>query len=286
MQTPTKRPTIGAAELWHEVARKSPKLRSHGPLDSSEEKAQMHITSHGGGAEAATMLHGPQAKFHCGSAPSSGPMRRGGPAGVEVAGKSPVQTRDSSAPLLGIPVQVLPGKVTDSGFNTARCFPARAEVGTAPGWSKISGRHEHRAIAITSVAVQEQPCTPKVTTSRRAGSSPPPSVRDRAIASRAVLGKITDVGSPAPPSGKDTRAVLGKITDAGRSDLRDQLAARKQANAAREPSHKASDPSRITARGGASTARVASVDRHTPMSHKSTRSASAYKTRGAVNVSF
>lgn len=241
-------------------------------------------------AEAATAIHGLAAKFCIGSAPSGGPMRRGN----EVAGKSPVQMRDSSAPLLGVAPQMIPGKVTDGGYPSSRCITARrAEVGA----SKISGQHEHRTITITSVAVLEQPCTPKVTTSRRAGSSPPPSVRERANARGAVLGKITNAGSPAPPSGRDPRAVMGKITDAGRGDLRDQLAARKQAAAVREPSYKASDPGQRgrAASGGASSSRVASVDRHTPMGQKSVVSTNAHghtpmgqnRSRGHIlNVSF
>jgi hypothetical protein len=199
LHTPTRRPTTGQVELWADVARRSPRLRR----DSSKEPPKsMVIKSHGAGAEAAVMLHGATAKFHSGSTPSSGPMRRG----AEVDVKSAVQTRDISAPLLGKSPQTLPGKVTDSGFSTARCLLARAEVGSAShGWSKISG--ENRAIPASSVVVQQQPCTPKVTAARRASPSP-------------------------PPSGRDRRAVSGKITDAGRSDMRDRLAARRQAAAA------------------------------------------------------
>lgn len=200
---PVRRPTFGQVEIWADVERRSPKLRR----DSSREAPKpMVIKSHGAGAEAAAMLHGAVAKFHSGSTPSGGPMRRE----AEVDGKSAVQTRDSSAPLLGRAPQALSCKVTDSGFSTARCLPARAEVGSAAhGWSKISG--ENRAIVSSSVVVQE-PCTPKVTAVRRASPSPPPSGRDR----RAVSGKITGASSPSPPSGRGARAFSAKITGAGR----------------------------------------------------------------------
>jgi len=135
------------------------------------------------------------------AAPSSGPMRRGS----EADGNSLVQARDSSASLLGKSPQALPGKVTDSGFSTARCLLAWAEVGSAAhNWSKISG--ENRAITTPSVVVQEQPCTLKVTASRSASPSPPPSGSD----SRAVPGKISRASSPSPPSSRGARAVSGE----------------------------------------------------------------------------
>ncbi|CAK0804668.1 unnamed protein product [Prorocentrum cordatum] len=209
LRAPARRPTLGQVELWADVERRAPKLRR----DSSREAPRsMVIQSHGAGADAAVLLHGAAAKFHSGSTPSSGPMRRA----AEVDGKSAVQTRDSSAPLLGRSPQTLPGKVTDSGFSTARCLPARAEVGSAAhGWSKISG--ENRAITTASLVVQgQQPCAPKVTAAGRASPSPPPSGRDR----RAVSGKITGASSASPPSGRGAHAIAGKITDASRSGLR------------------------------------------------------------------
>jgi hypothetical protein len=208
-------------------------------------ESQFTVNTHGGGYQGQEILHGALAKVTCGKLHSSRL-----PAGSDPSDKGAVQRRDESAPLRGVPLKEIPGKVTGSGFSASRCMSARPEV-----TSKINDSACRIANPFPGAGTQE-----------RLGAN--------------VTGKVTARSGSEPSLRSSTRKgdLRGKITDAGRGNLGDQLAMRKQAAIA-EPQGKVNESMRLANRGWAtSTPRVANMDRHMPLGEKS--ASLAHRPRG------